>query len=79
MTAAPSPHITLCVGFLQLLCCFVLRSQAPMNITASSSKDELITAAVELTDSQAERINQLEQHQQALWVIVAVLSALVLL
>ena len=49
-----------------------------MNITASSSKDELITAAVELTDSQAERINLLEQQQQALWVIVAVLSALVL-
>lgn len=49
-----------------------------MNITASSSKAEIITAAVELTDWQSEQINQLKQRQAALWALVGVLSALLL-
>lgn len=50
-----------------------------MVITESSSKADVITAALELTDSQAEQINRLRQQQQALWAVVAVLAALVFL
>lgn len=50
-----------------------------MVITESSTKADVITAALELTDSQAEEINRLRQQQQALWAVVAVLSALLLL
>lgn len=49
-----------------------------MNITASSNKAEIITAAVELTDWQSEQINQLKQRQAILWALVGVLSALLL-
>ena len=49
-----------------------------MVITESSSKADVITAALELTDSQAEQINRLRQQQQALWAVVAVLAALLL-
>lgn len=50
-----------------------------MVITERSAKADVITAALELTDSQAEQINRLRQQQQALWAVVAVLSALLLL
>lgn len=50
-----------------------------MVITESSAKADVITAALELTDSQAEQISRLRQQQQALWAVVAVLAALVLL
>lgn len=50
-----------------------------MVITESSSKADVITAALELTDSQAEQISRLRQQQQALWAVVAVLAALVFL
>ena len=45
-----------------------------MNITARSSKAEIIDAALELTDSQAERIAQLEQRQTVLWALCALLA-----
>jgi len=48
-------------------------------ITERSAKADVITAALELTDSQAEEINRLRQQQQALWAVVAVLTALLLL
>ena len=50
-----------------------------MVITERSAKADVITAALELTDSQAEEINRLRQQQQALWAVVAVLTALLLL
>lgn len=50
-----------------------------MVITERSAKADVITAALELTDSQAEEIKRLRQQQQALWAVVAVLAALVLL
>lgn len=50
-----------------------------MVITESSTKADVITAALELTDSQAEEIKRLRQQQQALWAVVAVLAALLLL
>ena len=49
-----------------------------MNTTANSTKAEIITAAVELTDWQSEQINQLKQRQAILWALVGVLSALLL-
>ena len=49
-----------------------------MVITESSSKADVITAALELTDSQAEQISRLRQQQQALWAVVAVLAVLLL-
>lgn len=45
-----------------------------MNITARSSKDDVITAALELTDGQAQRIRELEQRQTVLWVVVGLLA-----
>ena len=49
-----------------------------MVITERSAKADVITAALELTDSQAEEIKRLRQQQQALWAVVAVLAALLL-
>lgn len=47
-----------------------------MNITERSPKAEIITAALEITDSQADRISELEQQQTALWVICGLLTLL---
>lgn len=43
-------------------------------ITERSSKAEIIDAALELTDSQADRIAALEQRQQILLALLAVLT-----
>ena len=45
-----------------------------MNITERSSKADIIDAALELTDSQAERIAQLEQRQTVLWALCGLLT-----
>lgn len=45
-----------------------------MNITARSSKDDVITAACELVDDQAQRIRELQQRQTVLWALVALLA-----
>jgi len=50
-----------------------------MNTTASSSKDQIITAAVELADCQAHQIGQLKERQLVLWALVGVLSVLLML
>jgi len=50
-----------------------------MNTTASSNKDQIITAACELVDSQAHQINELQERQLALWALVGVLSVLLML
>ena len=50
-----------------------------MNITANSTKAEILTAAVELTDLQSNQIKQLRERQAILWALVAVLSAVLLL
>ena len=50
-----------------------------VTITESSTKAEVITAALELADHQAEQINRLRQQQQTLWAVVAVLAALLLI
>jgi hypothetical protein len=50
-----------------------------MNTTASSSKDQIITAACELADSQAHQIGQLQERQLVLWALVGVLSVLLML
>lgn len=44
-----------------------------MNVTMRSSKEEIATAAVELIDTQAEQISQLQQRQAILWALVALL------
>ena len=49
-----------------------------MNVTMRSSKEELATAAVEMIDTQQERIEALQQQQVALWALVAVLASLLL-
>lgn len=48
-------------------------------ITERSSKPEIITAALELTDHQAGTIARLQQQQRILWAAVAVLTAWALL
>lgn len=45
-----------------------------MNVTMRSSKEEIATAAVELIDTQAEQISQLQQRQAILWALVALLA-----
>jgi hypothetical protein len=46
-----------------------------MNITDRASKAEIITAACELTDSQAATIDRLRQQQTVLAVCLAVMAA----
>jgi hypothetical protein len=53
--------------------------QNTMNTTANSSKDQIITAACELADSQAHQIGQLQERQLVLWALVGVLSVLLML
>lgn len=50
-----------------------------MNTTASSTKDQIITAAVELTDWQSQQIEQLKERQTVLMALVGVLSLLLML
>jgi hypothetical protein len=49
------------------------------SITTSSSKDEIISAACELTDHQAATISRLHKEQQLLWSALAALTAWALL
>jgi hypothetical protein len=44
------------------------------NTTEASAKADIITAALEITDTQAAAIDQLEQRQLILWAIVGVLT-----
>ena len=48
-------------------------------ITERASKAEILSAAAELTDSQADRIATLEQRQTILLVLLAILAALQIL
>lgn len=48
-------------------------------ITDRSSKPEIISAALELTDSQAATIERLQQQQRILWAALAALTAWALL
>ena len=50
-----------------------------MNTTARNSKDEIITAAVELADCQSQEIGQLKERQLVLWALVGILSVLLML
>ena len=50
-----------------------------VNITDRSSKPEIISAALELTDYQAATITRLQQQQRILWAALAVLTAWALL
>lgn len=50
-----------------------------MQITERSSKPEILTAALELTDHQAGIIARLQQQQRILWAAVAALTAWALL
>ena len=50
-----------------------------MNINERTSKAEIISAAVELTDSQAQRIDELQQRQLILLALLGVLAVLQLL
>lgn len=50
-----------------------------MNITQKSSKDDILTAAVELTDDQARRIEQLESQQCFLFIALGLLACVVLI
>jgi hypothetical protein len=48
-------------------------------ITAASTKADIIDAALELTETQAETIIDLQERQLVLWALVGVLSVLLLL
>jgi hypothetical protein len=44
------------------------------NTTEHSTKADIITAALEITDTQAAAIDRLEQRQLVLWALVGVLT-----
>lgn len=50
-----------------------------MNINERASKAEILSAAVELTDSQAEQIEALTEQRTVLFVLLGVLTILQLL
>ena len=50
-----------------------------MNTTATSTKADIITAAMEITDSQQAKIDQLQQRQVILFGLVALLTVINLL
>jgi cell division protein FtsB len=52
---------------------------AMTNITAASTKADIITAAMEITDSQQAKIDQLQQRQVILFGLIALLSIINLL
>jgi len=47
--------------------------------TMTSTKADIITAALEITDTQAAAIDQLQQRQVILWAIVGILTATLVL
>jgi hypothetical protein len=53
--------------------------QTAMNITAANTKADIIDAAMEITDYQQAKINQLQQRQVILFGLVALLSIINLL
>jgi hypothetical protein len=55
------------------------KGNPPMNITDRSSKPEIISAALELTDHQAATIERLQQQQRILWATLAALTVWALL
>jgi hypothetical protein len=50
-----------------------------MNTTQASTKADIITAAMEITDSQQAKIDQLQQRQVILFGLIALLSIINLL
>ena len=50
-----------------------------MQITERASKAEIISAACELADSQAQQLEALRQRQAILWALVGLLATLHLL
>ena len=51
----------------------------PPNITAASTKADIIDASCELISIQADTIADLQERQLVLWALVGVLSVLLLL
>ena len=49
------------------------------NTTETSTKADIITAALEITDTQAAAIDKLEQRQLILWSIVGILTVILAL
>jgi len=47
-----------------------------MNITAQSTKEEIINSSCELIDTQAEQLEQLREEKTTLWFIVSALLVL---
>lgn len=52
---------------------------AMQSITERASKAEILSASLELTDSQAATIERLQQQQRILWAALAALTAWTLL
>jgi hypothetical protein len=52
-----------------------MTSTTMTSTTMASTKADIITAALEITDTQAAAIDQLQQRQVILWAIVGILTA----
>jgi hypothetical protein len=51
----------------------------PMETTERSTKAEIITASLEIIDDQSGRIAEMQERQAALWCLVALLTAALLM
>lgn len=78
-------YVTVCDSISPSGCSAVLQYEssqahhAMQTITERASKAEIISASLELTDSQAATITRLQQQQRILWAALAVLTAWALL
>ena len=77
MTLAQGPHRALCRAHLQLNPTQSLQNMN--NTTEASTKADIITAALEITDTQAAAIDRLEQRQLILWALIGVLTVILAL
>lgn len=55
------------------------KPRAMTNITAASTKAEIIDASMELIETQAERITALQERQLILWCLLGIMSILLVL
>ena len=74
MQLACQPHHLRCILYAREATPTIKWNQ--MNITASSTKADIIDASCEVIDTQAEQINDLKERQLILWTIVGILSVL---
>ena len=57
---------------------FLHKPRAMTNITAASTKADIIDASMEIIETQAEQITALQERQLILWCLLGIMSILLL-